>query len=307
MIVNGVRLHYLDWGGTGEALVFLNGWGDTAHIFDDIAPRFTDRFHVLGFTRRGYGLSDQPRTGYDPASLVEEIHGFLEAKKINRVTLAGHSMAGYLMTLFAARYPERVHKLVYLDAIQDYSSPDFTRMLNNAPPIMLPAPRPQDFASLDAYRRFLSRFLVAEKPLRSFWSPALEASLRDLTHISASGAVALRTPGETNKKWLQAFFGSCRTLPLDYSKVKAPALAFVAYNDTLDSLGAISTGAERERATAWQKTYVTAFRQAYTDRFRKEMTGERVIEIADTHHYCFLQRPEWVVREMRAFLLDKTR
>lgn len=39
----GVALHYVDWGGTGLVLVFLTGLGDSAHAFDSLAPRFTDR------------------------------------------------------------------------------------------------------------------------------------------------------------------------------------------------------------------------------------------------------------------------
>lgn len=70
--VNGVKLHYLDWGGKGEALLFLHGLGDSAHIFDDIAPKFTDHFRVLALTRRGHGQSDKPGIGYETRMLVED-------------------------------------------------------------------------------------------------------------------------------------------------------------------------------------------------------------------------------------------
>ena len=55
---NGVRFHYLDWGGKGDAILLLHGLGNTAHIFDDLAPKFTNQFHVLGLTRRGHGQSE---------------------------------------------------------------------------------------------------------------------------------------------------------------------------------------------------------------------------------------------------------
>jgi hypothetical protein len=103
--VNGVKLHYLDWGGKGETLLFLHGLGDSAHIFDDIAPKFTDHFRVLALTRRGHGLSDKPQTGYETSTLVEDIRQFLDALKIKRVSLVGHSMADKEMTLFAGLYP----------------------------------------------------------------------------------------------------------------------------------------------------------------------------------------------------------
>jgi len=89
--VNGVRLHYLEWGGAGEGLLFLHGMGDTAHIYDKIAPRFTNQFRVLGLTRRGHGESEIPGTGYGTATLVEDIRQFLDALRIQRVVLAGHS------------------------------------------------------------------------------------------------------------------------------------------------------------------------------------------------------------------------
>src|SRR5688500_13051607 len=68
--VNGIQLHFLDWGGRGETLVLLTGLGGSAHIFDDLAPQFTDRFRVLALTRRGHGESDRPETGYDIGTLV---------------------------------------------------------------------------------------------------------------------------------------------------------------------------------------------------------------------------------------------
>src|SRR6266436_870644 len=67
---NNVRLHYLDWGGAGETLLFLHGMGDTPHSYDDLAPKFTNQFRVLGLTRRGHGQSEIPETGYDTATLA---------------------------------------------------------------------------------------------------------------------------------------------------------------------------------------------------------------------------------------------
>src|SRR5215471_15916155 len=61
----GVELEVLDWGGTGEAMVLLAGVGDNAHVYDQFAHQFTDRFHVIGITRRGFGRSSQPAHGYD--------------------------------------------------------------------------------------------------------------------------------------------------------------------------------------------------------------------------------------------------
>ncbi len=71
--INGIRLHYLDWGGKGSTLIFLTGMGSSAYIFNKFAPRFNDKFRVLALTRRGQGDSDYPETGYDADSLTEDI------------------------------------------------------------------------------------------------------------------------------------------------------------------------------------------------------------------------------------------
>ena len=86
-VLRGVRLHYVDWGGTGEVLVFLtaNG-GRPERQFDALAPNFVDRFHVMGLTRRGQGESEKPPSGYDLDSLARDLAGFLDAMGLDRGT-----------------------------------------------------------------------------------------------------------------------------------------------------------------------------------------------------------------------------
>ena len=59
-VAPNVSLEVVDWGGNGPPLVFLSGLGNTAHVFDTFAPRFLPDYHVLGITRRGYGVSSSP-------------------------------------------------------------------------------------------------------------------------------------------------------------------------------------------------------------------------------------------------------
>jgi non-heme chloroperoxidase len=61
----GVQLEVLDWGGTGRPLIFLGALGDTAHEFDQFAPKFTDKYHAYGITRRGFGESSDPTPNED--------------------------------------------------------------------------------------------------------------------------------------------------------------------------------------------------------------------------------------------------
>jgi pimeloyl-ACP methyl ester carboxylesterase len=136
-----VTLHYVDWGGTGPVLLFLTGLGDSAHAFDTLAPQFTNQARVLGLTRRGQGRSDAPESGYDPPTLAFDIRAFLDQMGIEKATLVGFSAAGSEMTYFAAAYPQRLDKLVYLDAANDYRS-GFELATNPRSRYPLPLPDP---------------------------------------------------------------------------------------------------------------------------------------------------------------------
>ncbi len=120
-VAPGVTLEVLDWGGAGSPLLFLSGLQDVAHGFDDFAPRFTNHYHVLAITRRGYGASSQTPSGYDLATRVADLRTVLDSLHLPRVALVGHSIAGDELTAFAAAFPDRVTRLVYLDAAYDHS------------------------------------------------------------------------------------------------------------------------------------------------------------------------------------------
>ena len=58
----------IDWGGEGESLLLLHGMADTPHVYDKLAPKFTNQFRVLALTRRGHG----ERARLDYRSLIPE-------------------------------------------------------------------------------------------------------------------------------------------------------------------------------------------------------------------------------------------
>jgi pimeloyl-ACP methyl ester carboxylesterase len=119
-----VRLEVLDFGGSGPPLVLLAGLGNTAHIFDRFAPKLTDQFHVYAITRRGFGASSMPPSGYAADRLGDDVLNAIEALKLNRPFVAGHSVAGEELSSIGARRPEKVAGLVYLDAAYSYAIHD---------------------------------------------------------------------------------------------------------------------------------------------------------------------------------------
>jgi non-heme chloroperoxidase len=131
-----VRLEVLDWGGSGRPLVLLSGMGNTAHIFDRLAPKLIDQFHVYGITRRGFGSSSMPASGYSADRLGDDVLKAIDALKLNGPVLAGHSVAGEEMSSIGSRHPEKVAGLVYLEAAYAYAihDPALSCTLPAAPP-----------------------------------------------------------------------------------------------------------------------------------------------------------------------------
>jgi non-heme chloroperoxidase len=119
-VEKGVKLEVLDWGGNGPPLIFLAGLGNTAHVFDDFAPKFTGKHHVYAITRRGFGASSVPPPvgdNYDSDRLGDDVLAVMAGLKIDRPVVAGHSISGEELTSIGTRHPEKVAGLIYLDAI----------------------------------------------------------------------------------------------------------------------------------------------------------------------------------------------
>ena len=116
-----VKLEVLDWGGTGRPLVLLAGEGGNAHVYDDFAPKLVPAYHVYAITRRGYGASSAPTTGYTADRLGDDVLAVLDALKLEGPVLVGHSIAGEELSSIGSRHPERLAGLIYLDAAYAYA------------------------------------------------------------------------------------------------------------------------------------------------------------------------------------------
>src|ERR1700675_4120815 len=118
---DNVKLEVLDWGGSGRPLVLLAGLGNTAHVFDEFAPKLTSEFRVYGITRRGFGASSAPASGYSADRLGDDVLAVLDSLKLDRAVLVGQSIAGEELSSVATRYPERIAGVIYLDAAYAYA------------------------------------------------------------------------------------------------------------------------------------------------------------------------------------------
>jgi pimeloyl-ACP methyl ester carboxylesterase len=111
-----LRLHYVDYGGTGEPLVALHGFVQNAHAFDAIAPLLVPHVRLLALDLRGRGGSDwswpeQYRWSY----YLRDVRDFVAALGLSRFALIGTSMGGTLAMLYSMAHPRVVTGLVLND------------------------------------------------------------------------------------------------------------------------------------------------------------------------------------------------
>ena len=112
---NGARLH-VRVGGQGPAVVMLHGYGETGDMWAPLAARLAATHTVIVPDLRGMGLSDHPATGYDKKNEARDIAGVLDALKIGKVDVVAHDIGNMVAYAFTAEQPERVTKLVLMDA-----------------------------------------------------------------------------------------------------------------------------------------------------------------------------------------------
>lgn len=119
-----VALEVLDFGGTGRPVLLLAGLGGNAHSFRAFAPKLTPMYHVFAVTRRGFGNSTWPARGYATQRLGDDVAAVIDALKLDKPVVIGHSFAGAELSSLAARHPDKVSGLVYLEAGYDYALED---------------------------------------------------------------------------------------------------------------------------------------------------------------------------------------
>ncbi len=113
--VFGQTIKYYDVG-SGPPLLLIHGIGGDADEWAFCFEPFRRSHRVIAIDLLGFGRSDKPLIEYRIAGFVEVVEGFLRDLKIERVAVLGESLGGWIASAFALKFPERVDKLVLVDA-----------------------------------------------------------------------------------------------------------------------------------------------------------------------------------------------
>jgi pimeloyl-ACP methyl ester carboxylesterase len=278
---NDACLELLDFGGRGRLLLFLPGFGNNAHIFDDLAPTFIDRYHVVALTPRGFPPSSAPPTGYTIAQLTDDVATVMDSLGESSAILAGHSISGAVMTAFGQKYGPRLAAAVYLDAAFDFG-PAFRR--SHRPGKVSPS----DTLS-PAVRAWRSRYdnwtRGSAQAVDNEWRRWEQIDSTETARRSALvEPLATEVRSHAHEPW----------------RMTAPILALCAVGAYDRAFGWLTPDSTRWAAARVYFDEGAKEKRAECNAVRRARLGSS-IEL-DSGHYVFFDQRDIVVREMRAFL-----
>jgi non-heme chloroperoxidase len=281
-----VQLEVLDWGGSGRPIVLLAGLGGTAHDFDEFAPKLAATYHVYGVTRRGFGHSDTPPSGYDADTLGDDVLAVIDSLGLRRPVVAGHSMAGEELSSIGSRHPERVSGLVYLDAGYDYAFYDQSHgnVTIDVNEIIRQLGELRFGSGVSFPERRKTMIALADTSLPAFLN-GLRAFLREPSPPNGPAPRPLpRIP--------YAIISGQRK----YTHINGPVLAIFA------SPPAAPIGADGDPAMRAMVAEADSATALQVSAFARGVPQARVVRLPRANHFVFRSNEEDVLREMRAFI-----
>jgi non-heme chloroperoxidase len=286
-----VRLEVLDWGGSGRPVVLLAGGGNTAHVFDEFATKLTANFHVYGITRRGFGASGFSASEPSGDRLGEDILAVIDALKLNRPVVVGHSIAGAELSSVATSRSDRIAGLVYLEAGYPYAfdngtGPTMKEFLDLRGP-QPPTPSASDLASFTALQMWDAQQYGFRRP---------EAEFRQTWESTSEGRPTRARDFPGSSAFMTIMTGTKR-----YTDIPAPALVIFAIPHVRETWMTQSSDPAARKAADAYFTTVDALAEKQAKAFEESVPTARVVRLRGMH-YVFLSNERDVLREMRAFL-----
>jgi len=265
--VNGINLHYLDWGNEGKPRVLLlHGLRGHCHSWDDVSAEFCRDYHVLALDQRGRGESDwAPGGDYSSQSFVADLEGFCQALGLDSFILVGHSMGGRNGMAFAGRNAEKLQKFVIVDIGPDLDPKGSGRITQELIDV------PEEFDSFEdvvTYQNKQNRFCS---------EPVLRRRLTYATKELPNGKVGWRYDLQIREQRRNNTGSPQPDLWVELPKIKCPVL--IIRGSETDTLG-LETA----------KKMLTA------------LPNGQLVHVDRAAHMVFEDNPDGFIQELRKFL-----
>lgn len=273
--VNGIKLHYLDWGGNGDPIIILHATGFFGRLYRPFATKFTSIGHVFTLDQRGHGDSGSANSlaDYDWARTMADLGGFIDRMGFTRVRAFGHSAGATAIGSLACERPGLIARAVLAEPVI-FESPSAPELGWRNPFVERTLKRKRVFDSVNA---MFANF--EHKPPYDTWrSDILRDYCKFGTRINADGKRELKCTPEVEAQIYRTsrdFDGLGRILRAD-----TPML--VMFGDRSDSLAA-----------------------SIADKVAAGLKNGRVMVMPGAGHFLPMEQPEKVAEIAIEFLSRK--
>ncbi len=267
---DGVGIQLARWEGKGDDILCIHGLTANSRCWDRIVSGLVPDYRVLAMDLRGRGLSDKPGKGYSVAHHVRDVKNVLDDQDLERITLMGHSLGAFVSLAFAAQYPDRVKRLILVDAAGDLTEAQWDKIEGAIKPSV--DRLGQVFPTYEDYTAPLK-----QAPFLKPWSRYLDTYFRyEIEEVE--GGVRSRTPSEAIWEEISNIrhFVSSRY----YSRISCPVLILRAPEGILSEDDVVLT-------------------EDAVEKMVREMARAEKVDVAGTNHYVIL----FQANEMRDFAI----
>ena len=266
--INGLNLHYVDWGGSSDRnLLLVHGQGGNAHNWDHVATELRDEFRVVAIDQRGHGDSDHTQEGYAVTAFALDLALFAEVLGLVPYSYCGASLGARNAIAYAGDHPDHLKHLICLDYGPEMSTGSARNQISNS------NLRPLGWSSVDDYVDHVSQ--QNPRPSADYWRTQAEHGLR----LNYAGKYVPKHDPEMF--WINGRFG-VREVPYlweQWAKIRCPVLEL--------------KGAESD--------YLSPEIMA---RMKDHLPALQLVEVPDSGHSIAADNPDFLLRELRRFLVD---
>ena len=260
---DGVEIALAVWEGKGKTVLCVHGISASCRCWDNVAEALTPQHSVLAMDLRGRGLSEKPASGYSVSHHCRDIEALLKHQDINQVIILGHSLGALIGLELAARFPEKVKRLILVDGGGQLTKEQREKVFAGIQPTLNRLGK--IFPSKEAYLD-----LMKSNPLLQPWTSMLETYyLYELEE--ADGGVRSRVKAEHIKEEAENLTGYDVTG--FYSRIKCPVLILRA----------------PEGMTTPDNILLP---EEALEKMLREIPDGRYVNIAGSNHYSIVMQPD---------------
>lgn len=270
--VNGLRFHYLDWGGKAErVLLFAHGQGGNAHGFNHIAPELRDEFRILALDQRGHGDSDHTREGYSVKLFGADFAAFAEAVNIMPYDLVGASLGARNAIPYAGDHSDQLLHVVLLDFGPEQGVEQARRAIGQQASSR--GARPPGWRSIEDYVSWQMEQSPGGNP------DNLRRTAQHSLRLNYANRYVLKADPELF--WINGSFGAAEVPYLweQWAKIRCPIMVM-------------------------QGTSYSRLSTEIVERMRQMQPAMRHVPVPDSGHGITSDNPAFLIEQLRVFLKD---